>query len=82
MHIEVHYCATARDAALLGQAGLPRYDLEGGTCGACKARIAEVENLNGKTVGWRPFGVVLTGELTDVLCARCLRPVLRLTTAA
>ena len=74
-HIEVHICNTARDAAYLSNAGLPRFDLEPGTkCSACTRRVGEVLNRDGDSVGWKRLGVVLTGDRIDVLCGTCLRP--------
>lgn len=71
IHIEIHYLETARDAALLATAGLPRYDLEPSACAACKVKTGEVESQHG-TVVWRPFGVVLDGDAITTVCRRCL----------
>lgn len=70
-HIEVHYCETARDAAQLQHAGLPRYDLEPSKCAACNSRVGEIDGQRG-VVFWRPLGVVLDGETVTVICAKCL----------
>lgn len=70
-HIEIHFCETARDAASLQHAGLPRYDLEPSACAACKVKTGEVESQHG-TVVWRPFGVVLDGDAITTVCRRCL----------
>jgi len=75
-HIEIHYCETARDAALLATAGLPRFDLEPTACAACNARVAEVNGeKDTDAVFWRAFGVILNGETVTAVCAKCLRPV-------
>ena len=78
MHVELHFCRTARDAALLATAGLPRYDLEPEKCGACNARVGEV---NGKedAVFWKPLTVVVWEDGVDVLCERCVRQVDKVT---
>lgn len=77
IHIEAHYLETARDAASLEHAGLPRYDLETGTvCGSCSVTVGEIVGTEDETVAWRPFAVVLTGEKIDTVCKRCLRTVL------
>lgn len=73
-HIEIHYCETARDAASLQHAGLPRYDLEPTRCGACNGTTGEVEGSGG-TVSWRPFGVVLDGDTITTVCRKCLTAV-------
>lgn len=73
-HIEIHFCETARDAASLQHAGLPRYDLEPSPCSACGAKTGEVEG-RGDTVSWRPFGVLLDGETVTVICRKCLSQV-------
>ena len=75
MHVELHYLETARDAAMLSTAGLPRYDLEPVHCGNCSARCGEVHNQSGDTVAWKPFVVVMNGESIGTLCQRCVRPV-------
>lgn len=74
IHYEIHYCETARDAAELRHAGLPRYDLEPTDCSACGVRVGEVNGTNG-AVFWRPLGVALNGDSIAVLCRTCLRPV-------
>lgn len=73
-HIEIHYCESARDAASLQYAGLPRYDLEPTTCAACGAKTGEIEG-RGETVTWRPFGVVLDGDAITTVCRKCLTAV-------
>lgn len=75
MHIELHYCPTARDAARLQHGGLPRYDIEPTKCGACMARVGEVENRDGTVVAWKPFAVVVSETVIDVVCGKCLKPV-------
>lgn len=70
-HIEIHFCETARDAALLATAGLPRYDIEPSACAACGAKTGEQDGKHG-TVVWRPFGVVLDGDAITTVCRRCL----------
>lgn len=72
-HIEAHYLESARDAAMLATAGLPRYDLEPVKCGSCSARCGEVFNPNGESVAWKPFAVVLNGETIATVCGRCFR---------
>ena len=72
-HIELHILPTARDAARLETAGLPRFDLEPSECGACRVRVGEVSGSD-DAVFWRPFGVILDGETVDVLCKKCLSP--------
>lgn len=73
-HIEIHYAETARDAAELQHAGLPRYDIEPSKCAACSSRVGEVQG-QGDTVFWRPLGVVLDGETVTVICAKCLKQI-------
>lgn len=73
-HIEIHYAETARDAAELRHAGLPRYDLEPSRCASCKARIGEVQG-SGEAMFWKPLGVVLDGETVTVVCGKCLRSI-------
>ncbi len=77
MHLELHYCPTAKDAARLQYGGLPRYDIEPAACGACHARVGEV-NGQGETVSWRALTVVVWDNGVDVLCARCTKPVQKL----
>lgn len=73
-HLEIHYCESARDAASLQYAGLPRYDLNPEPCGACKARTGEILGRD-ETVSWRAFGVLLDGETVTVVCRKCLTAV-------
>lgn len=74
VHVEIHWCETATDAARLQHAGLPRLDLEPSHCSACNARVGEVTGLE-DTVTWKPCGLVLNGETIGVLCRRCYAPV-------
>lgn len=74
-HVELHFCPTAKDAARLEYAGLPRYDLHPEPCGSCSARTGEVLNRDGESVAWKPFAVVVWDTGLDVLCNRCLKPV-------
>lgn len=78
MHVELHFCPTARDAARLQHAGLPRFDLEPSKCGACNARVGEVNGEDG-AVFWKPLTVVVWEDGVDVLCERCVRPVDKVT---
>lgn len=81
MHVELHFCRTAKDAARLEYAGLPRYDIEPSRCGACHARVGEVNGSNEETVFWKPLTVVVWDTGVDVLCERCTSPVDKITTA-
>jgi hypothetical protein len=74
MHVEIHWLATATDAARLEHAGLPRLDLEPSKCTACNARVGEVNGQDG-TVTWKPCGLVLNGDDIGVICQRCYAPV-------
>lgn len=78
MHVELHVCRTAKDAARLEYAGLPRYDIEPSHCGACNARVGEVNGTEG-AVFWRPLTVVVWENGVDVLCGKCTGPVDKLT---
>lgn len=71
-HTEIHWCATAKDAARLAYGGLPRLDLSPQKCGACTAHCGEVQGLDG-TVTWRACAVALDGERIAVICGRCLK---------
>lgn len=76
MHIELHTCLTSKDAARLGHAGLPRYDIETGTvCGTCNRRVGEVQNSTGESVAWKPLTVVVWESGIGVLCAACTKSV-------
>lgn len=70
-HTEIHFCATATDAARLATAGLPRLDLEPQTCGSCSARVGEVNGQDG-VVFWRACGLVLDGDRIATVCGKCL----------
>jgi len=74
-HIEIHICETATDAARLGAAGLPRYDIEPSVCDSCNRRVGEVLNGNGESVAWKKLGVLLNGDDIAILCGTCLKPV-------
>ena len=73
-HIEPHILETARDAEELAKGGMPRLDLEPQTCGACNARVGEVNGSNGD-VFWKPCGLLLNDKDLGVLCKRCYTPV-------
>ena len=73
-HVEIHILPTAKDAARLEHAGLPRFDLEPTACGACNARVGELNNESDQPIAWRPFGVILDADTVDVLCRKCLAP--------
>lgn len=77
-HVELHRCPTAADAARLGHAGLPRYDIESTRCSNCAKPCGEVHNEDGTSVAWRPLTVVVWDEGVDVLCGTCTKPVDRL----
>lgn len=71
MHVELHRCPTAKDAARLWTAGLPRYDIEPSTCGACNRRVGEVVGSTDAARSWIPLTVVLWDDGIDVLCGKC-----------
>lgn len=74
MHVELHLCRTAHEAAQLAHGGLPRYDLEPSACDNCHARVGEVNGRDG-AVFWKPLVVVVWEDGIAALCERCLRPV-------
>ncbi|UVG35060.1 hypothetical protein SEA_CECE_311 [Microbacterium phage Cece] len=78
-HVELHFCHTARDAAALEKAGLPRYDLEPTRCGNCNARCGELHGDDAVT--WRPLAVVVWETGVSVLCGRCLKCVEKILSA-